>query len=188
MGPVLVRVVLLVLGLGLAEISLAAAPVLAHGPGGEEATIEIEPATLTAGGTLVLAGSGLEPNAERVVVLAGQGLVVEYGKFTTDAEGMLRLELTVPSHLPGGVYQVRAIGDETLTADLQVTAASGQATTQTGPGEDVAPRPRSPFEAVGVLAAAALLAGIGAALAVRGDRQRRAGTDGLAAGAGGRPA
>mgnify|MGYP000026377379 CR=1 FL=1 len=54
---------LLTLGSGLAA--------MAHEGGGGE-KILVEPSTVAAGGTVVLAGSGLEPNDERVIVLVGE--------------------------------------------------------------------------------------------------------------------
>ena len=105
----------MVLGLAL-SFSVALTAVAHEGTG--EAKIEAEPSSLTAGDTVVLAGSGLEPNNDRVLVLAGEGLTVEFGTVTTDAEGMFSKELTIPSHLPSGNYELRAIGDETLTTTL----------------------------------------------------------------------
>ena len=121
---------------------------MAH-EGTGEAKIEVEPSSLTAGDTVVLAGSGLEPDSDRVLVLAGEGLTVEFGTVKTDAEGMFSKELTIPSHLPSGNYELRAIGDETLTTPLAVTAAAGEA--QASPaanaaGETVVARERSSVE------------------------------------------
>ena len=114
------------IALGLALSLGAAVGAMAH-EGTGEAKIEVEPSSLTAGDTVVLAGSGLEPDSDRVLVLAGEGLTVEFGTVTTDAEGMFSKELTIPSHLPSGNYELRAIGDETLTTPLAVTAIAGGA-------------------------------------------------------------
>ena len=137
----------------LASLLLAAVPVMAH-EGEEGAGIEVEPANVTAGGTCVLAGTGLEPNSERVLVLAGEDLVVDLGSVTTDAEGMFQVELAIPAHLPSGTYELRAIGDETLTTPLAITAAAGPGAS---PGPDpatevIVSRDRSPFEAALLLA------------------------------------
>lgn len=102
----------------LALLALGGGTVLAHEGGAGEESVAVEPSSVTAGGSVVLAGSGLEPESERVLVLAGQGLVVEFGTVTTDAEGMSSQELTIPSHLPAGTYELRAIGDEILSAPL----------------------------------------------------------------------
>ena len=111
----------IVLGLAL---SLGTALAVAGHEGDGEAKIQAEPSSLTAGGTVVLAGSGLEPVSDRVLVLAGEGLTVEFGTVKTDAEGMFSKELTIPGHLPSGNYELRAIGDETLTTSLAITAAA----------------------------------------------------------------
>lgn len=127
--------VLAALGVALA-VPLAA---LAHG-GGTEPTVDLEPQQVTAGGTLMIVGENMEPNSERVIVLAGQRLIVEFGTVRTDAEGMFSLQVTVPAHLPSGVYQVQAIGDETISADLEVTAAAGMPSAGPVAQEEVQPR------------------------------------------------
>jgi len=110
---------------GVALSLAGAAAVLAHaGEAGKEALV-VEPSDVTAGQTVVLVGSGLEPDNDRVLVLAGQDLVVEFGTVRTNAEGMFQKELPIPSHLPSGIYELRAIGDETLTVPLTVTAIAG---------------------------------------------------------------
>jgi hypothetical protein len=113
--------------------------VLAHG-GGTEPTVELEPPQVTAGETVVIAGENMEPDSDRVILLAGQQLIVEFGTVKTDAEGMFSLTVTVPSHLPSGVYQVQAIGDETISADLEVTAAAGMPSAEPVAQEEVQPR------------------------------------------------
>lgn len=127
--------VLAALGVALA-VPLAA---FAHG-GSTEPTVELEPPQVTAGGTVVIVGENMEPNSDRVILLAGQQLIVQFGKVKTDAEGMFSLQVTVPSHLPGGVYQVQAIGDETIAADLEVTAVAGMPSAAPLAQEEVQPR------------------------------------------------
>jgi len=109
------------IALGLALSLAGASLVLAHE--GEE-TLAVEPSTLEAGGTVVLAGSGLEPDSERVLILAGENLIVEFGTVKTDADGRFQKELTIPGHLPAGTYELRAIGDETLTVPLGILEAA----------------------------------------------------------------
>ncbi len=162
------------LGLGL---SLSAAfTVVAHSGTGE-ATIQAEPSSLTAGGTVVLAGSGLEPNNDRVLVLAGAGLTVEFGTVTTDAEGMFSKELTIPSHLPSGNYELRAIGDETLTTPLAITAAASAAEASPGlnlANEVVVARGRAPIELVLIVVFVVLAAILGVVLVWRAEHFRGA--------------
>jgi hypothetical protein len=98
---------------------------LAHS-GGEESGISAEPSQVTAGGTVVLAGTGLEPDTDRVINLVGPDVIVPFNNVTTDADGMFSVELTIPAHLPAGTYTFQAIGDETLTTELMITAEAGQ--------------------------------------------------------------
>ncbi len=41
---------------------------------------------------------------------------------TTSAAGAFEKEITIPNYLPSGQHQLQAIGDETLSADINVTA------------------------------------------------------------------
>ena len=182
------------------SLSLTAAlAVLAHeGEAGKEA-LAVEPSDVTAGQTVVLVGSGLEPDNDRVLVLAGQDLVVEFGTVRTNAEGMFQKELPIPSHLPSGIYELRAIGDETLTVPLTVTAIAGgpeaspaeaspaaedtaggpeaspaaEAATETVDAtKTVIPRERTPIELGVILAFVALATILGGLLVRRAERFR----------------
>lgn len=161
-------VIALLLALG------AAGAAVAHEGSGEEEVV-VEPAELTAGASVVAAGSGLEPNDERVLVLAGADLVVDFGTVTTDAEGMFEIDLTIPSHLPTATYELRAIGDETVTAQLAVTAAAGGA--DAAPPADAAnqvvvPRERTTIEVAVILVLVALAAAAGGLLVWGAERVR----------------
>jgi len=115
-------------------------------------------------------GENLEPNDERILILAGADVRLDLGTVMTDAEGMFSLSVTIPAHLPGAVYEFQAIGAETLTAQLNVLAASGSsAGTQPAAGEP-APRERSPFELGLLLVFAAVALGAGVLLVVRAER------------------
>ena len=142
-----------------------------------EAKIEVEPASVTAGQTVVLAGSGLEPDNDRVLVLAGESLTVEFGTVKTDAEGMFSKELTIPDHLPSGNYELQAIGDETLTTPLAITAAVGAAGASPGASdakETVVARERAPIELALILVLVAGAAAVGGLLVWRAERFRGA--------------
>ena len=163
---------LLALVLALAAV----AAVMAHEGSGQEELL-VEPPSVTAGDTLTVAGSGLEPNNERVLVLAGQNLVVEFGTVTTDAEGMFQTELTIPSHLPSGTYELRAIGDETLTVALDITAVAGGAEASPGPEdarETVVPRERTPIELALIIVLVTVATVIGGLLVWGAERLRGA--------------
>ena len=170
------KAALLAIVLGLA-LSLGTTLAVAAHSGTGEAKIEAEPSSLTAGGTVVLAGSGLEPDSDRVLVLAGEGLTVEFGTVKTDGEGMFSKELTIPGHLPSGNYELRAIGDETLTTPLAVTAAAvgeGASPAANAPGEVVAARQRGSVELGAILVLVALAAAVGGFLVWRAERFRGA--------------
>ena len=161
-------VIALLLALG------ASGAAVAHEGSGEEEVV-VEPAEVTAGDLVVAAGSGLEPDDERVLVLAGADLVVDFGTVTTDADGMFQIELTIPIHLPTATYELRAIGDETVTAQLAVTAAAGGA--DAPPGADaanqvVAPRERAAIEVAVILLLVALAAVAGGLLVWGAERVR----------------
>ncbi len=160
--------------LGLALSFGAAVAVTAH-EGTGEAKIEVEPSSVTAGDTVVIAGSGLEPDSDRVLVLVGEELTVEFGTVKTDGEGMFSKELTIPSHLPSGNYELRAIGDETLATPLAVTAATGAAEPSPAANDvkgTVVARDRSPIELASILAFVALSAVLGGLLVWRAEHFR----------------
>lgn len=163
------------LALGLLLSLAAGLAVMAHEGDGEE-TLAVEPSSVTAGDTVVLAGSGLEPDNERVLVLAGGHLVIEFGSVMTDAEGMFQKELTIPAHLPTGTYELRAIGDEILTVSLGVTAraAGGEAPPANDAQGSVVPRERSAAELGVILGLTALSVAAGVWLVWRAERFRGA--------------
>ncbi len=156
----------------VAIATLAAAPVSAHGTG---ASLEVAPDTITAGGTVTVVGENLEPNDTRILVLTGADVTLDFGEVTTDAEGMFRMEITIPAHLPGAVYQVQAIGDEVMSVSLNVEAAAGMASSAPAAATDPAPRQRGGFELAIHLAMAALAAGLGVLLVVGAERLGRQG-------------
>jgi len=161
-------------GLGLALALANTVGVLAHG--GEAGTgIAVEPANVTAGDTVVLAGKGLEPTSDRVLVLVGGNLSVAFGTVTTDADGAFSKELTIPTYLPSGSYELQAIGDETLTTPLGVTAAAGAAAASPAANDatnTVAARDRSPAELALIGALVVVAAGLGLLLVWRAERFR----------------
>ncbi len=145
----------------LAAVLLPVGIVTAHSGTGK-ASVQVEPTAVDAGGTVDFAGTGLEPDNDRDLVLAGDGMVIDFGIVKTDANGMFSKVLTIPSHVPSGSYELRAIGDETLTTTVQVTgAAVGSSASTTGALEAVAARSRSGWEtgALLVLVAVILVAG-----------------------------
>ena len=156
--------------LGSALLLVPAASVLADEPG---AGITVEPADVTAGQTVLLAGNSLEPDDERVLVLQGDTITVGLGTGTTDADGMLSLDIPIPAHLPSGTYQLQAIGDETLQAELRVSAAEGGAAVEPEPDEGAITNRQRPGIELGLIVVAALLVGgLGGLLVIRAERFR----------------
>ena len=147
-----------------------AVPVVALAHGGTEPVVEVDPPQVTAGGTITIAGENMEPNSDRVVVLAGQQLIVEFGTVKTDADGMFTLRVTEPSHLPSGVYEIQAIGDETVSAELGVTAASGIPPSEPTGEEEVRPRHVGGIGLAVLIAVIGVLAAAGAWLVVSAER------------------
>jgi hypothetical protein len=153
-------------------------PVAGHS-GSAASGISVEPSTVTAGGTVVLAGTGLEPNAERRIQLVGPDMIVPFAAATTDADGMFSVTLTVPAHLPAGTYTFQAIGDETLTAECIVTAAPGGAVAQTTSAAVamIVSRDRSGLELGALALLVAVSLGVGLLLVVRAERFGRSGRE-----------
>lgn len=168
------RSVPLAIVLSLAASFLTVTAVFGHSGDGQ-AKIEVEPSDITAGSTVILAGSGLEPDSDRVLVLAGQDLLVEFGTVRTDADGMLQQELSIPGHLPSGSYELRAIGDETLTVPLAITAVAGNEARMPPDDQTVTSRQRSPIELGLLLAFVGLAALVGSLLVRRAERFRAVG-------------
>lgn len=168
------RPLLTALLLGGALLLIPATSALADSP---DAGITVEPADITAGQSILLAGNSLEPDDERVLVLQGEDIVVNLGTAVTDADGMLSEEITIPGHVPSGTYQLQAIGDETLQVELRVTAAEGGTAAETAPETGpITNRDRSPLEIATIVALAALAAIAGGLLVWRAERFRGAPT------------
>jgi hypothetical protein len=167
------RIVAFAVAGGLALIGVS--PVLAHS-GGSEPVLQIDPNPVTAGDTVTLAGSNLEPNGERQVTLAGQNLIVDFGTFKTDGDGMLTVQLKIPSYLPAGTYEIRAAADEVLTVECDVQAPAGVVTTvDNSPQAEVVPRQMGAVEISVLASLVALSFALGAFLVWRTRRQGESG-------------
>jgi|BarGraNGADG00312_2_1021985.scaffolds.fasta_scaffold108030_1 hypothetical protein len=152
-----------------------ALPISAHS--GEEASgISVEPAQVTAGGTVVLAGTGLEPNSERQLNLVGPDVTVPFPGVTTDADGMFNVTLTIPAHLPAGTYTFQAVGDEVLETPLAITAAAGVVNPEpkNEAAATVEPRTRSGSDLGIIVLFLAIVVGLGLVLVARAERFRGA--------------
>ncbi len=150
-------------------LAILAPAVLAHGV----VSVAVDPMTVTAGEDVTISVAGVEPNQDRVIVLIGQGIVVPFPTVRTDANGSFTAKLTIPSRLPGGTYRFEAIGDETLTGDVDVTAPAGGIAAQALPLQDVPEsRTRNAPETVAIVALALLAGLIGLGLSMRAERFR----------------
>ncbi len=150
-------------------VAVLAPSVLAHGI----VSVTVDPRTVTAGEEVTISVSGVEPDQDRVIVLIGQGIVVPFPTVRTDGGGSFTAKLTIPSRLPGGTYRFEAIGDETLTGDVDVMAAAGGIAAQ-APAEQSVPesRTRGGLETAAMAALAVLVGLIGLAIVVRAERFR----------------
>ncbi len=155
-------------------LAILAPAVLAHGV----VTVTVDPMTVTAGEDVTISVAGVEPDQDRVIVLIGQGIVVPFPTVRTDASGSFVTTLTIPTRLPGGTYRFEAIGDETLTGDVDVMAAAGGIAAQ-APVDLTVPESRTRgAPETGGIAVVALLAGlIGLALVWRAERFRGSAKD-----------
>jgi hypothetical protein len=149
-----------------------AASVLAHGP----ASIKVDPMTVTAGQNVTISVAGVEPDQDRVIVLIGQGIVVPFPTVRTDASGSFTAKVMIPSRLPGGIYRFEAIGDETLTGDVEVIAAAGGIAAQP-PADQTVPdsRTRGVPETAVIVAFAVVAMLIGLVLIMSAERFRGSG-------------
>ena len=149
-----------------AWLLVLASQVSAHG----QVSVTVTPSTVTAGDPVTLQVSGVEPDQQRVIVLVGQGIVVEFPTVRTDSTGSFTTKVEVPSRLPGGTYRFEAIGDETLTGDVNVIAAAGGIAAEVPPDLGVpATRTRSGVETGAIIAVAVLAMAAGALVVVRGE-------------------
>jgi hypothetical protein len=128
------------------------------------ASVTAEPAAVIAGTTITFTGTGLEPNADRVLVLDGGG-VLSPREFSRT--------LTIPGHLPSGSYALRAVGAETLTTTIDITAAI--AGTASSPRTDATGviQSRSSGDLAAPLAAAVVIVLAAAVVAWRAERLGR---------------
>ncbi len=143
------------------------APALAHSGSGEP-ILQIDPNPVTAGGTVTLVGTGLEPNGDREVSLAGQNLLVDFGTFKTDSDGMLSVQMKIPAYLPAGTYEIRAAADEVLTIECDVQAGAGTVAAVDDPAQaQVVPHQRGAVEISLIASLVALSLALGAFLVWR---------------------
>ena len=101
---------------------------LAHG----EPIIRVDPAIASAGGSITITGTEMEPGEVFDLVLEGAATSVSLGRTTAEGEGEeggFVVTLTLPGDLAPGSYRLRASTEEgeSAVADLTVTAAAIEA-------------------------------------------------------------
>lgn len=152
-------------------LGLVAPAVLAHG----FVSVSVDPMTVTAGEQVTISVAGVEPNQDRAIILIGQGIVIPYPTVRTDASGSFSVTVTIPSRLPGGTYRFEAIGDETLTGDVDVVAAAGGIAAQAPAVQSIPDsRTRGTLETLAIVALALLAGLLGLGLVLRAERFRGA--------------
>jgi hypothetical protein len=147
--------------LACAGLLILSAPVtFAHGGDG----LTVTPATAMPGDKVKLHGEAIAAPLGDVDVdlVAASGTETHLGDFKADTTGDFDAEVTLPATLAAGMYQVKAIGSKTLTADLTVTAAnSTTGATATTAGTTLTLEPRPLLETLGLVALFGVLAAAG---------------------------
>jgi methionine-rich copper-binding protein CopC len=143
--------------------ALSAPVASAHSAHGGEG-LTVTPATAMPGDKVTLHGEAItQPNGDvDVDLVATSGTETHLGDFKADDTGDLDTEVTLPTTLAPGMYQVQAMGSKTETADLTITAASTTGTTNTTPAStNLVLQPRPFLETLGLVALFGLLAAAG---------------------------
>ena len=105
-------------------VGILAGSGLAAAHGNPEITVTPSPAV--AGGNITIDGMGFDENEDVSLVLEGVSGEIALGMVTTDAEGNLHAEGTLPHSAGPGSYRVRASSsDATAIADLEITTGVG---------------------------------------------------------------
>lgn len=148
----------------------------AHSGGDADGELVIEPAAVDAGAPATFAGTGLEPESDRFLELAGGHLVVDLGSVRTDALGTFQTQFVIPAHLPAGTYEVRTIGHGLLSARIVVTTTSTSGADVTGGGlaiDATAGPDRVPVGVAMMLGLTVVILLAGAFVAWRGEKATR---------------
>lgn len=141
--------------------------------GSGQASVQVEPASIDAGATVVFAGTGLRPDSDRDLVLAGDGMVIDFGVIKTDATGTFSKELHIPGHVPNGTFELRAIGDETLTVPLQIAGTAAGVGGATSAAQAAVGRSTSGLESAAFLGTILALVVAGGLVVWKAERLNR---------------
>jgi hypothetical protein len=141
------------------------APV-ASAHGGEGLTVT--PSTAMPGDMVKVHAEAIaQPNGDvDLHLVSTSGTETDLGDFKADDTGDMDADVTLPTTLAPGAYQLKALGTTTLTTDLTITAASGGSTaTTTTTGTTITFTPRPLGETIALVALFGVLAGAGLFLA-----------------------
>jgi hypothetical protein len=149
-------VLAVLLSLGLAGIAFA------HGGPG----ITITPTSAMPGDTVaVTAAEVSSPNGDVTITIIGNGVNTVLPMQKASDDGDFEGNITIPSTLVAGSYQVQVTGDKaSLTGDIDISAAPGSdqpASTATTTSPAFQPRERPLLEVIGLVALFGVLAGAG---------------------------
>jgi hypothetical protein len=144
--------------LGLAGMALA------HGGPG----ITITPTSAMPGDTVAVTAAAVSsPNGDVTITIIGNGVNTVLPMQKASDDGDFEGNITIPSTLIAGSYQVQVTGDKgSLTGDIDISAAPGSDSTSTQPTAATTtpafqPRERPLYEVIGLVALFGLLAGAG---------------------------
>ena len=140
-----------------ALLTFTAGLAMAHG--GKE--VAVQPPTARPGETITVKGEGLGESRDIEIRIVGTGVNIDLGEFEANAEGEFSAEVTVPTDLKAGTYQVKAIGQESETAELTLLAA-GSSAAAAAPMQEATPVQERPLlVTLGFVILFGLLSGLG---------------------------
>ena len=147
-----------------ALLSLLAVPAHAQTYPPSTASVTVSSSSVLAGGTITVAGSGLQPGAHVVVKIFSDAQVL--GTTTVAADGSFRLTVAVPPDTDPGVHTLAVFANGVLVGSVTITVLGASAGGLPFTGRDLLP---------GLWAGTGLIA-LGAALllALRHRRTRAA--------------
>ena len=91
---------------------------LAHGQ-----SVTVQPASAKPGDSITISGTDLGGNRKIDVVVIGMGKETLLGTTTSNPQGAITAQFTLPKELMPGSYQLRAKGKENADTDLTIAAA-----------------------------------------------------------------
>ena len=112
--------------LAMSSIPFVGDTALAHG----DKEVTVAPLTPRAGDTITVQGGGIGENRDIEIHVVGLGTDVDLGELQAADDGDFSGQLQLPATVKPGVYQVRAIGEDTLEAQVTIAGALSGTSTQ----------------------------------------------------------